>query len=103
MPVRDMSPLWGLGCRSRENSEPEQTAGQTKSKQRVWKPYEIHFDFCEPCAMYEPGNNVDPCFVGQILWSCLYAIGYLGTLLNGNAELTAVTNLRSENESQKDG
>jgi hypothetical protein len=52
--------------------DPEKKGSGSKPQKRVWKAYEFRLDFQEQCAMYEQGDNVDPCYIGQVLWSCFY-------------------------------
>ncbi len=52
--------------------------GRTPEQVKVWKAYETHCDFCETCAMYEQGDDTDPCYAGQVLWSAFYGIPYPG-------------------------
>lgn len=56
------------------------TVERIPAQKTVWKAYDAHCDFCETCARYEQGDHTDPCYVGQVLWSCFYGIGYPASL-----------------------
>ncbi len=52
------------------------TTERTAQQKKVFRAYDLHCDFCETCASYEQGDNTDPCYAGQVLWSCFYGIPY---------------------------